>query len=134
MFSLFKMIRGNASPLPLTSGGMGAMNMKTKAVITQLLVRTCVAVSFIGSLTAVGCGSSTSTPTLVSIAVTPPSPSIAVGAQQQFVATGTFSDKTTMNVSSTVTWMSATPAAATLSSSGQATGVAPGSTVISATQ
>src|SRR5450432_2525907 len=109
MFSLFKMIRGNASTLLLTSGGMGAMNMKTKAVITQLLVRTCVAVSFIGSLTAVGCGGSTSTPTLVSIAVTPPSPSIAVGAQQQFVATGTFSDKTTKNVSSTVTWMSATP-------------------------
>ncbi|HET6284429.1 MAG TPA: Ig-like domain-containing protein [Polyangia bacterium] len=69
----------------------------------------------------------------MSIAVTPSLPSIAKGAQQQFVATGTFSDKTTMDVSSTVTWASATAATATISNAGLAVAVAPGTTAISAT-
>lgn len=65
---------------------------------------------------------------LVSIAVTPAAPSIAVGATQQFTATGTYSDGTTQNLTSTATWASASTAVATLSSStpGLASGVAAG--------
>jgi sugar lactone lactonase YvrE len=65
---------------------------------------------------------------LVSIAVTPAAPSIAVGATQQFTATGTYSDGTTQNLTSTATWASASTAIATLSSStpGLASGVAAG--------
>ncbi len=44
--------------------------------------------------------------TLVSIAITPTNPSIVKGSNQQFVATGTFSDNTTQDVTTTVTWSS----------------------------
>jgi hypothetical protein len=46
--------------------------------------------------------------TLSSIAVTPANPSVAKGLTQQFAATGTFSDGTTADLSSQVTWASAT--------------------------
>jgi len=69
---------------------------------------------------------------LVSIAVTPPNPSIAEGAMQQFTATGTFSDSHTQDVSASVTWASGSSAVATISSTGLASGVAPGTSTISA--
>jgi urocanate hydratase len=86
-------------------------------------------------------GSTTLTVTaavLVSIAVTPANPSVAAGLMQQFVATGTYSDTSTADVTTSVTWTSSVPAAATIStapgSKGLATGVAsPGSTTITAT-
>ena len=69
---------------------------------------------------------------LVSIAVTPANPSIGKGATQQFTATGTYSDNSTQNLTSSVTWGSTNTAAATITSAGLATGVATGSTTISA--
>src|SRR6202030_1773288 len=69
---------------------------------------------------------------LVSIAVTPASPSIAMGATQQFTATGTYSDNSTQNLTSSVTWSSTNVAVATITSAGLATGVGTGSTTISA--
>ena len=69
---------------------------------------------------------------LTSIAVTPANPSIAAGTTKQFTATGTFSDKTSQDISSQVTWSSATPAVATIASRGLATGVAVGTSTISA--
>ena len=42
--------------------------------------------------------------TLQSIAVTPANPSIAKGPTQQFTATGTYSDSSTQNLTSQVTW------------------------------
>src|SRR5205823_3665409 len=73
-------------------------------------------------------------PTLTSIAVTPANPSIVKGATQQFTATGTYSDSTTQNLTSQVTWSSGTPATATITPGGLATGVGTGTSVISATQ
>src|ERR1700735_2504680 len=70
--------------------------------------------------------------TLVSIAVTPASPSIKAGAKQQFTATGTFSDNSTQNLTSSVTWSSATTGVATITTGGMATGVAPGTSTIKA--
>ena len=74
---------------------------------------------------------------LISLAVMPPNPSIAVGTMQQFIATGTFSDGSTQNLTSSVTWASSDNTFATISnaagSNGLATSVAPGSTSISAT-
>jgi hypothetical protein len=74
---------------------------------------------------------------LVSIGVTPVNPSIAKGRTQQFVATGTFSDTTTANITDTVTWTSTVPANASISnaagSRGLATGLLVGSTQIRAT-
>jgi hypothetical protein len=71
--------------------------------------------------------------TLQSIAVTPANPSIANGLTQQFTATGTYSDNSTQNLTGQVTWASATPATATISSGGLATGAAAGTSNISAT-
>lgn len=73
---------------------------------------------------------------LVSIAVTPVNPSIALGTTQQFIATGTFSDSTTQDISSSVTWSSSNTGVATISnatgSKGLATSVREGSTIIKA--
>ncbi|HYG36610.1 MAG TPA: DUF4082 domain-containing protein, partial [Clostridia bacterium] len=73
-----------------------------------------------------------STATLNSIAVTPAGPSITAGATQQFTATGTYSDGSTQNLASQVSWNSSSTAVATVNASGLATGVTAGTTTISA--
>ena len=73
-------------------------------------------------------------PTLTSIAVTPANPTVLTGATQQFTATGTYSDGSTQNITSQVSWNSSTSAVATINASGLASGVSAGSTTISATQ
>jgi trimeric autotransporter adhesin len=54
-----------------------------------------------------GCGDA-QLPYLTSIAVNPGAPSVAAGRMQQFTAMGTFSNGTTQNISSLVTWSSST--------------------------
>lgn len=76
--------------------------------------------------------SSSPTKTITSIAVTPNNASFATGSTEQFTATATYSDGSTGDVSSTATWTSSNTSVATISSSGLATGVASGSTTISA--
>jgi uncharacterized protein YjdB len=71
-------------------------------------------------------------PALVSIAVTPATATIALGAGLQFQATGTYSDGTTQNVTSLISWSSGTPGVATVTSAGLATGVSQGTVVLSA--
>jgi alpha-tubulin suppressor-like RCC1 family protein len=75
--------------------------------------------------------------TLVSISLAPLDASIAAGATQQFTATGHYSDASTKDLTSQVIWASSQVAFATISSvagtDGLATGVAAGTTVISAT-
>ncbi len=70
---------------------------------------------------------------LVSLAVTPANPSIAEGTTQPFTATGTYSDNSTQNLTSFVTWTSATTSVATITSAGVATGVGTGTSTIQAT-
>jgi hypothetical protein len=70
--------------------------------------------------------------TLASIAVTPANPSIAIGKTEQFTATGTFSDGTTQNLTSTATWNSSSITVATINSTGLAMAVGNGSTSIEA--
>ncbi|MGB0073668.1 MAG: choice-of-anchor D domain-containing protein [Terracidiphilus sp.] len=71
-------------------------------------------------------------PALVSIAVTPSAASIAAGNTQAFTATGTYSNSTTQNITSTVTWASSNTSAATIAPGGVATGVAAGMSSITA--
>lgn len=80
-------------------------------------------------------GSTTLTvkPSLVSIQVTPPSLSIPVGVVQSFTATGTFSDGTQQNLTTSVSWTTSLPAVAAIGSNGIATSVASGQTAITAT-
>lgn len=71
--------------------------------------------------------------TLSSIAISPTASSIASGNIQIFSATGTYSDGSSQDLSSSVTWSSNNNAVATISSTGIATGVSEGSTTITAT-
>jgi Bacterial Ig-like domain (group 2) len=60
-------------------------------------------------------------PTLKSIAVTPVNPTEPINLSLQFTATGTFSDGSTKDITSTVAWASSNTQAATISASGLAT-------------
>jgi uncharacterized protein YjdB len=91
-------------------------------------------------LAGTGCGTNTSsTPTsnpaktLTTVAISPSPISIPPGGTQQLTATASYSDNSTANVSSQVAWVSANPALVTVSASGMATGVAAGSTTVTAT-
>tara|TARA_R110000737_G_scaffold18342_2_gene36331 strand:+ start:5267 stop:7669 length:2403 start_codon:yes stop_codon:yes gene_type:complete len=66
------------------------------------------------------------------IAVTPADPIIAKGLTEQFTATGTYSDDTLVDITSSVTWSSANTSVATINSSGLASGTASGTAVITA--
>ncbi|WP_052729929.1 beta strand repeat-containing protein [Photobacterium halotolerans] len=72
------------------------------------------------------------TATLSSIHLSPATASLVQGTQQQFTATGHFSDGSTQDLTAQVTWNSDNTAAATISASGLAEGVAAGSSGITA--
>ena len=67
---------------------------------------------------------------LVSIAVSPGNPELPVGVPGQFTAAGTFADGSTHDITGFVTWASAKPSVATISSTGLATALAPGTSAI----
>ena len=72
--------------------------------------------------------------TLTAIAVTPSNPTIQAGNTQAFTATGTYSDNSTQNITAQVSWSSSITSVATINSSGVASGVTGGSSIITATQ
>src|SRR5207249_12326751 len=61
---------------------------------------------------------------LSTITVTPTAPSVANGTTRQFTATGTYSDFTTQDLTTQVTWSSSSPAVATISNAGGTQGLA----------
>ena len=107
----------------------------------------------IGLVTGLGVGSPTITATLngiqgsttvtvlpaalTSITVTPANPSTAKGLKVQLTATGTYTDGSTQNLTSQVSWISSNTAFASVSNAsttqGLVTGVAVGSSLITAT-
>ncbi len=70
---------------------------------------------------------------MISIAVTPSNPSLAAGLSQQLQATAKFTDGSTSDVTSSVTWSSQNTAVAAVSSSGLLTGKTVGTAVVTAT-
>ncbi len=70
--------------------------------------------------------------TLTSLAVTPANAVVGAGTAQQFSAIGTYSDKSTKNLTASVTWSSSFASVAAISSSGTATASTAGSTMITA--
>jgi trimeric autotransporter adhesin len=105
--------------------------MKIKSLLKPLLLISGIALA----LSITGCsGGSTTGTTLSSIALSPSAAtSIAISATQQFSAIGTYSDSSTQDISSDVTWASSNTGVATVSSAGLATAVAAGTTNITAT-
>jgi len=71
--------------------------------------------------------------TLVSISVTPASALIAINTNQHFTAIGTYSDGSTRDITSLVTWQSPNSAVATTSKLGVASGIGVGTSNITAT-
>lgn len=104
--------------------------MKVKIIIFALVTVTLLACSGGGGNDS---GGGNPSPTLVSIAVTPSNPSIMLGKTQQFVATGTYSDNSTKDLTSSATWTSSNKAVATIDAAGLATSISGGSTLITAT-
>ena len=85
---------------------------------------------------AAGCGNNNgpklSPKTLTGIAASPQTANVAIGATQQFTATATYSDGSTANITTGVTWMASNPSVATINNSGMAMAVAAGSTTVTA--
>jgi len=71
---------------------------------------------------------------LISLDIAPQNPSIDVGQTQQFTATGTFSDGSTADLTSSVSWGSSNASVATIDANGLATGLQAGTSTISASQ
>ena len=81
----------------------------------------------------VGCSGFFVDPTLTTITVTPATPSVVAGNTLQMIATGTYDDGSTKNISGTATWTTSDSSIATVSSAGVLTGVATGTATITAT-
>jgi len=70
---------------------------------------------------------------LLSIAVTPANTSIALGTSEQFVATGTYSDRSTRTLTTQVTWSSSNTGAVSISNAASSQGLATSRSVGGAT-
>ncbi len=70
--------------------------------------------------------------TVTSLSITPNQPSVDIGSTTQLSATATFSNGSSNNVTSGITWSSADPRVVNVSSSGLASGFASGSVAITA--
>jgi len=73
-------------------------------------------------------------PALVSIAVTPRNPSLTPKHSIQLSATGTFTDGTTQDLSSAVTWSSTPTSVLTINATGLATANSPGAATVTASE
>lgn len=69
---------------------------------------------------------------LVSIAVTPQNATVQIAATRQLAVIGTYSDTTTHDLTAASTFVSATPASATVNNGGLVTGIALGTSVVTA--
>jgi len=72
-------------------------------------------------------------PTITSISITPEGFTVPIGISQQFVATAVYSDGSSQDLVSGVTWTSSLLSAATIDANGSATTLAAGTTTITAT-
>jgi hypothetical protein len=142
--------KGNTQQLAATGTfSDGSTQNLTGSVVWAVAPGGIAAVSGTGMATAQSIGSATvtagsgsivgadvvtvSAPVLTSIAVAPANSSIGLGGTEQMSATGTLSDGTTQDLTSSATWASASPTVASISATGLAEGDGLGMAVISAT-
>lgn len=126
-------VRDITSQATWSSGTPAVATINSSGLSSGLTLGTSVITATFNSIS----GSTTLTVTaaaLQSILVTPVNPSVAQGLTKQFAATGTYSDGTTQNITTQVTWSSATISVATILSSGLSTGVSAGTSIITATK
>ena len=72
-------------------------------------------------------------PVLVILALTPPTASISVGTTQQYQVIGTYTDGSTQNLTTSVSWSSVPLSTASVSTAGLATGVGKGAAIVTVT-
>ena len=123
------------SSVTWTTSPAGLATVSAGGVLTA---QTAGAVSVTAAMGGVsGSASVTIAPKLVSIAITPASKTIAASTKWQFLAKGTYSDASVVDITGSVSWSSSNPAVATISDTtptkGLALGVAGGTTNITAT-
>jgi uncharacterized protein YjdB len=112
----------NTSVATIAAGGLAA----TKAAGSATITATQSGITGTAALTVTA-------PNLVSIAVTPANATIPVGVLRQFTATGTFTDGSTQDLTTTATWSSTTSSVASIAAGGLATARTIGNTTITAT-
>ena len=98
-------VTGTFSPATVTGSGSTNLNVTASATATTgayTITITAVSGSLTHSFTTILLVLS-STPVLTSIAVTPATPSVFAGGTQQFIATGTYSDASTQDLTNSVT-------------------------------
>jgi hypothetical protein len=117
----------SATGIATISGATG-----TEGLATSVGVGTTTITATSGTVTA-STSLTVSAAALVSIAVTPANQTIASGTTLQFTATGTFTDGSTQDMTSTVIWSSDTVSTATINNAGLAQSVGVGSANITAT-
>ncbi len=108
----------------------------TKGLASSLAAGSTQITASVGMISS-GAATLTVTPaTVQSIQITPEAPSVPLGLTQQFTATATYSNNTTMDVTALVTWSVGNPVASISNAAGtrgMAYTLAQGSTVITAT-
>jgi len=86
----------------------------------------------LGTLTSAPANLTVSNANLVSLAVTPATPTVPLASSEPLVATGTFDDGTTQNISGTVLWATSDATVAGASATGVVTGAGLGSATVTA--
>jgi len=110
----------------------GAVGVGTTGMITGIAGGTSVITAGFGGKSAIA-NATTSAAVVTSIAVTPANAVVAVNGLRRYVATATYSNNTTAVITTTATWTSSSTTTATVLPTGWATGVTPGTIVVTAT-
>jgi len=114
------------------SGSTAVATVDINGIVTAVAPGTSTISASIGGVT----GSTTLTvnaPTISSISITPVDLTLAIGINQQFTATATYSDGSTQDLASGVTWSSSSSSVVSINGSGVATTAGAGQTTITAT-
>ncbi len=120
------------SKVAWTGAVPGVVNLSSGGLVTALGTGTATVTATSGSIT----GSDIITVpalALVSIAISPGNPSVPKGETQQLLASGTYNDGTTQDISSKVTWSGAVAGVVDLSGTGLISALGVGTATITAT-
>ncbi|MBY6016929.1 Ig-like domain-containing protein [Halomonas denitrificans] len=150
--ALVSLAKGHAQFLTATATYSDGNSADISATVAWASADTSVAtVTAAGQLSAVAVGQTTvtasqagisssaimvevTTAVVTAIEVTPAQVSLAKGNQQALIATATYSDGTSADISATVAWVSADTSVATVTATGQLDAVAMGQTTVTANQ
>jgi uncharacterized protein YjdB len=115
-----------------SSSSTAAATVDVNGLVTSVAAGATTITATLGSVTQTFTITVT-TPTISDIFVSPDGLTEPIGVSQQYTATADYSDGSSSDLSSGITWVSSAPAVATVDSSGVVTSVGPGTTTISAT-